>query len=269
MSGPSSLRPSVVSGNAPAPTQSRLASNQVTEDALYHLPAHVFVCFTLGAAIFLDVDRDKYYGLAPKQSNCLQGIVAGWPSEQSKLDTTTSASMLSEGLEVAEMLVSAGLLTKDSTNGKQVRIVDLGPTESFTELHHGTTDEVHKVTLTDAANFLIALIQAMVWRTVVPLHRTLKKVSARKSCADTQIFDAKRASGVLRRFRTLRAYAFSTNGKCLFHSLVLVNFLSRYDIYPSLVIGIRSKPWGAHCWVQQDTYVIDVTPERIFPYTPS
>ena len=41
-----------------------------------------------------------------------------------------------------------------------------------------------------------------------------------------------------------------------------------YDVYPTWVIGVRTKPWAAHSWVQQGTLLLDANPEQVCDYSP-
>jgi hypothetical protein len=43
-----------------------------------------------------------------------------------------------------------------------------------------------------------------------------------------------------------------TDSRCLARSLVLTRLLARRGIDSTLVIGVRSVPFGAHAWVERD-----------------
>ena len=60
----------------------------------------------------------------------------------------------------------------------------------------------------------------------------------------------------------------SRRGIVACHSLALVRFLARHAVFPTWVIGVRAKPWGAHAWVQQGTLLLDASPEQVCEYTP-
>ena len=48
---------------------------------------------------------------------------------------------------------------------------------------------------------------------------------------------------------------------------MLVKFLASYQVHPTWVIGVRTKPWAAHSWVQQGTLLLDSNPEEVCEYT--
>lgn len=56
----------------------------------------------------------------------------------------------------------------------------------------------------------------------------------------------------------LRPFLFTAKNRCLYESMVLMDFLSYYGFYPNLVIGVKMGPFSAHCWLQdQDTVLND------------
>lgn len=56
--------------------------------------------------------------------------------------------------------------------------------------------------------------------------------------------------------------------KCLVRSFVLLRFLQRCGGGAAWVFGVRTWPFGAHCWLQAGPVVLDDAPERLAPYVP-
>ncbi len=56
--------------------------------------------------------------------------------------------------------------------------------------------------------------------------------------------------------------------KCLVRSFVLLRFLQRSGLNAQWVFGVRTWPFGAHCWLQLDEIVLDDAPERLAAYEP-
>lgn len=61
---------------------------------------------------------------------------------------------------------------------------------------------------------------------------------------------------------------FRSNNACLFDSLTLINFLAYFGIFPQWIFGVRSDPFAAHCWVQQDGMVFNDSIEHVIRYKP-
>jgi hypothetical protein len=56
--------------------------------------------------------------------------------------------------------------------------------------------------------------------------------------------------------------------KCLIRSLLLLLFLARAGAKADWVFGVRTWPFGAHCWVQSGETCLDDEPERLAGYHP-
>lgn len=69
-------------------------------------------------------------------------------------------------------------------------------------------------------------------------------------------------------FRVLRPWLYTARDRCLLDSLVLASYLHRLGVDPTFVIGVRTKPFAAHAWVQVGNYVVDDSPENVSGYTP-
>ncbi|WP_349770714.1 lasso peptide biosynthesis B2 protein [Steroidobacter cummioxidans] len=48
----------------------------------------------------------------------------------------------------------------------------------------------------------------------------------------------------------------------------MVEFLARYDVFPTWVFGVRLEPWGAHCWIQHGPFTFNEGVEKAASYTP-
>ncbi|MBW8302928.1 MAG: lasso peptide biosynthesis B2 protein [Brevundimonas sp.] len=57
-------------------------------------------------------------------------------------------------------------------------------------------------------------------------------------------------------------------GECLQRAFLLRRFLARRGIRTDWVFGVRTWPFGAHCWLQLDDQVIGDSLARVTAYTP-
>jgi hypothetical protein len=91
-----------------------------------------------------------------------------------------------------------------------------------------------------------------------------------KSGSHTKIcfFPPERARELILIVRYLRPLLYVAESKCLLSSLILSEFLSLYGIRTTLVFGVKMGPFEAHCWLQQDGYVLNGHPEAIANFTP-
>lgn len=234
----------------------------------FWIPPHVFVCATHDGAIFLDLKADQYLGIPLQQAQVLSAVVTGWPIWNCA-DASEQAVQLSVAADLANQLVARGLLTNSACGEKTQTFVVASRTASLVALGQGTTSS-RRMTAVDVWRFVAALLSAASRLRFCSLESVVEHVSARKQRKlhpDTR-FDPQQAAQHIALFRRLRPFVFTANNRCVFHSVALLEFLSSYDCFPSWVIGVKSSPFAAHSWVEQDGFILDSTPEEICFYTP-
>jgi hypothetical protein len=102
-----------------------------------------------------------------------------------------------------------------------------------------------------------------------PFERVIQRVRRRKHLMASKagLFDIERARTLVEAFARYRVFLFSSKNECLHDSLALIEFLARYGIYPDWVFGVQTRPFAAHCWVQQADVVFNDTVEHVSGYT--
>lgn len=234
----------------------------------YWLAAHVHACATADGVVLLDLRRDRYFGIERAQARVLSTRVADFPlpvSPQQRFGE--SPSQLRPTL--IDSLVRANLLTLH----KPQRVVPISSvvtrTKALTSLRVRATVN-RSIRVQHVAHFMMACTQAKWSLRTRQIERVVADAVSRKTAApDPQKgFDFDSAVELVSIFRYLRRYAFTAHGQCLFHSLALMHFLAYYGLFPTWIIGVKTSPWGAHSWVQQDAVVLDSSPEQVSPYIP-
>lgn len=96
-------------------------------------------------------------------------------------------------------------------------------------------------------------------------HRLLSSVKGQRATS-TQRPDPEiaRLAGV---FANLVLWA-PVGRKCLVRSFLLRRFLERSGYSADWVFGVRTWPFGAHCWIQSGPLALDDAPERLAAYQP-
>jgi hypothetical protein len=69
-------------------------------------------------------------------------------------------------------------------------------------------------------------------------------------------------------YERLRPFAFSAHKNCLHDSLSLVAFLASEGAFPRWVIGVKTRPFGAHSWVQMGATVHNDQHEMVRQFRP-
>jgi hypothetical protein len=229
---------------------------------MYLLADHVHVCGTSEAMVLLDLRQDRYLGLDQQQVHALATFVEGWPiaEQPENVDRATAVQLVDEMLQ-------QGLLTSDATHGKRATRVRLPDPTS--QLVTWDRQRWPKIRTHHLVNFSQAVIQAAAWLRASTLEETVVRLQRRKqrnhatSAAST---DSVRNLSTV--FWALRPFFYTWKDQCLFDSLVLANFLSRYRLYPWWIIGVRAAPFAAHSWIQCENFVVNGTPEYVDSFTP-
>jgi hypothetical protein len=222
----------------------------------FFLAPHVHFCCRGGAFVFLDLKQDDYTLVNGRAAAALQQL-----STQGHLNNAQP-----ELADALEELVEGGLLTTDPNAGKSIRstqaeiaLEPLLDPEAFSSIHPRLTHLYHFIA---ACSIAAARLK---WGHI---ENTVKSVERRKARrAPAAHFDVNKARELTAIFRTLRSL-FPRDYLCLYDSLALLEFLARFDIYPTWVFGIRLEPWVAHCWVQQGKFVFNEEVEEAAGYTP-
>jgi hypothetical protein len=234
----------------------------------YWLPSHVRACSTTSGTVLLDLRRNRYFGVGRKETRVLSSLAANWQDTPASSTFTRDLDALpmEDAVRIADKLVEAGLLSKDAAEPAAF-------TPTVIDLNSLLTSVGHEVERKSPIRWrhIINFLRACTWARRSVRSRTLyvvaEEIGRKKNTAGAP-FDAERAIELVGVFRRLRPHTFAARDQCLFHALALVRFLSAYDIYPTWVIGVRTKPWAAHSWVQQGTLLLDANPEQVCDYSP-
>jgi len=231
------------------------------------LSQHVYLCRLHSTVIALDLARDSYLGIAGPTLETLAAIVPGWPDAEAERPAETAP--ICENLpESISELIAEGILTIDSSRGKRATPVCFDANIASVALIPNVSRQRH-IRIRDIVNFLWACLSTAWLLKCRSLQKAVEVVSHRSgACNQAKEFAISDAADLIAIFRRLRSFTFSAHHRCLFHSLVLVSFLSRYGLHPQFVIGVKVDPWAAHSWVQFGRYVLDGTPEQVRFYTP-
>ena len=205
----------------------------------YFLPKPVHFCFTCDGAVFLHMRRDEYVGLNRHEAQTLRRLIANGSANDLELAS------------LAEVLVANGLLT--TSMGKQTRPIE--PT--FIEAPRGllldvdALSEVPAISLRHVLRFFLSCVSVWAVLRVGGLACAIRRLQMRKTrgAGKSRQADATNSQLLIRIFVHLRLFAYTAREHCLFDSLVLCDFLQRCGVVPTCVFGVRTLPFGAHCWV--------------------
>jgi hypothetical protein len=230
------------------------------------LPRHVYVCRTADAIVFLDTRKDCYFGLSGKDADVLAAALHDG-HEQSALCVNESLTLPAELRQLTRTLIERGLLTQSRPAGVSRIRTSVPPLEMIPP--RLTTDTCRPARAADVANFIVACSRAawaLKWRSLedieFEIHSVREKMSSRTTPRNPTALELAQV------FRRLRRFVFSEKNRCLFNALSLMYFLRRYGHFPYWVIGVKTAPFAAHSWVQQERIALDGDPALICHFVP-
>lgn len=235
----------------------------------YWLPPHVYACPTAGGVVALDLVRNRYFGLGPRETRAFFMLVSDWAHSNAHQADIVEPIAPDVAERIANDLVTAGLLSHDEPTGRVITPVVIDRSGTLTSVGHELDGSI-SIHPGHVLNFL----RAYTWAKRAARSRSLYSVACEVSrCKASELqalpaFDVQQAVALVGIFRRLRPYTFAARDQCLLHALALVRFLSHYRLSPAWVIGVRTRPWGAHSWVQHESFILDSIPEHVLDYTP-
>lgn len=230
----------------------------------YRLAPHSHACRIGDNVIVLDLKDDQYVGVPDGNVTDLADLVAGWPPQEEQRAITMAENQKEEVSDALEGLLSKNIIVENSfiypepaltsTSAPQRAVID------------GYENVPYKIRLRDIVNICWAarLSKSLLRRR--SLAQVAERFRKRLPHERNSPFDIQRVKRVVAVFNRLRPLIFDTRDECLFHSLAAAEFLRHYNIFPNWVFGVRMNPFGAHCWLQKDEWVINDTPENVCIY---
>lgn len=235
----------------------------------YWLPAHVCACLTTRGAVLLDLRRNRYFGLDRKDAETLCKLASNWPQTNAPYAPHRQITQLNGEQSMAEQLIKEGILSRTAPAENTFTRAQVNLHDTLTSLGHELGGSA-PLTFRHVVTFFHAYAWAR-WalrtRSLYSIARRLHAEKTRESHRTADL-DLERTTDLVCTFRRLRPYAFTAKNQCLFHALALTKFLFQFHIYPTWIIGVCVRPWGAHSWVQSGTLLLDSNPEHVVEFTP-
>jgi len=223
----------------------------------------VHLCFVDEGAIFLDIPANTYLSIdAATRSALMTSLVGLAPACGSQLSCVHSG--LPEG--VAELL-RRGLLTNSPSAGRPFLPLTVSMTRAV------PFGMGRRPTIRIRAMHLVRFVVALIPASIRIRHGHLSMLAARLLTLKARLpISLTRESAeivtLVHIFRRLTTLFYTSKNACLLDSAVLTEFLLRYGHRPVLVLGVRTKPFLAHAWVQIGDCVLNDSLEHAQTLTP-
>ena len=212
------------------------------------LRAGVTFCESGGRFIFLDLRNDRYLALSGDAEQAFTMISRG-----EELDPNSARA--------AERLVEDGLLERSSAASKA------RPCAAPPEATISLADErgaAHSAAVAHAAArvaFSAAASRLLRLETRVDQLKRRKAKMVERGLHEGALLRIARAFNLLDLLTT-------PHDQCVPRSLALAHALLDRGIAPSLIFGVRLRPFGAHSWVQVDNLLVNEALDEVRNFTP-
>ena len=231
-----------------------------TRRTALQLAEHVRAAESDGQVILLDLRRSKYIGIAQAQSSALAGKVRGWPGT-SRAETIHPLTVS----HLEQRLLDQGLLVESSVreNGEP----QIQPATSSVDAPAGIQCGAPGVR--ETCLFLASAGLTAWWLRFHSLHAIALKVAARRDRiqgGSTESLDGYLTAAAS--YEKLRPLVFSARDRCLHDSLAFVTFLAANGLSARWVVGVKTRPFGAHAWVQTGDTVLGDQHEYVRAFRP-
>jgi len=215
----------------------------------------------------MDIQLGKYLAIDGRQSRHLSELIEGWPNTESRspLQERSTAPQSSSAERIVQQLLHRRLLTEDPSIGKKAAPVKPHlPLQTFSIF---TLDRSLRPYLRYLPNFIRACLRANRLSTSIQLAKVVERVQSRRRRWGALAPDPGKLERLVRAHHHLRPLIYTWHDRCLYDSMVLLEFLALYRVDATWVFGVHTWPWIPHCWVRAGAYLLNDTPGNIGRYS--
>lgn len=238
---------------------------------MLYLSPHIYCRESDDGAILLDLHCGDYLGINAEDLSGLKGHIANWPTSacdrsrevKRAINATQAVSPPTDQL-IANLMERRILTTFTSTAKSDCPTL---PLRSVTTT--GRAMSRRRVTLKHGLQLTLALLHVRFRTRHGRLEPLLKWLGRRQrhlgglAASDTGDLEV-----LLFSHCRWRIWFYTAHNHCLLDSLVLSVFLVNNRVPGAFVIGIATKPFVAHAWVQMGDYVLNETAEYVQMFSP-
>ena len=215
----------------------------------YLFRSGLYACDPGGSLVFLDVSGDRYFALADKEREVCLRLVADMPR-------------LPRDSEIIDGLIEASVILRADGDARPCLCEEISC--DATAL---ADDRIARVPFLAVVAALIRIYAAVVELKVRSLDGVFASIdAAKRRCAEANP-KAADASAIAAAFAKADRYI-SPLDLCLPRSIALARTMIAAGIAPNFVLGVKLRPFEAHCWVQRGNTLVGDDLGAIVPFTP-
>jgi Transglutaminase-like superfamily len=229
----------------------------------YFFSADAYCCELGDGAIILDLRNDTYVGIDRQHVSYLKTRIGNWP-DSTRTDRVAARPEILASASLISDLLSRGILTttptpKQPTPGAKA-------TKALSGWNSGPTHR--RIPPTHIVQFVFSVLMVTMRLRKNGLASLLRWIRVQQSSIDEKPVKQENSTACVASFIWLRVWWYTAYRRCLFDSLVLSVYLTRQSIPCTFAIGVATKPFLAHAWVQIGDCVLNDTAEHVQEFEP-
>jgi len=228
------------------------------------LAPHVRACHVDGQVILLDMQRNRYVGVGGRHSSALEQQVEGWPAPQPS--SVVDADARATGA-LKQRLLMQGLLTSHPANRRNDNAIE----EATSSLDFEAVQADSTINARRIGRFVRSVAVTSLRLRFRSLHGIERTLAARRDRHQAALAGGPSHEAlfhVAAAYDTLRPFALTARDKCLQDSLALIDFMASERLFPRWVIGVKTRPFSAHSWVQSGGTILNDQHEHVRRFRP-
>jgi hypothetical protein len=244
-----------------APNGFSLSASQ----AKYFLSDQVHCCEFEDGAVILDMRAVAYLGIDAEHLPDLRARIENWPNSKA-CDLDAKCTDNPSFQRLLANLLARGIVTTVPTKARLSNLPH--PATALTNADWGAA--LHGIPIAHVLCFCMSLLWVLLRRRPRRLGSLLNWIRRQQAAfrRDEGPPDRQVDRDLLASFFRSRIWFYTAYRYCLFDSLVLSVFLTWRRVPCTLVIGVSTKPFAAHAWVQIGDCVLNDAIEHVQTYTP-
>lgn len=235
-----------------------------TPTATYRLADHVRACRIGSQVVLLDLKSGRYTGLGGRALSAWRFEEGNtWPMRVG--EASPAFAVDGRSFPMAP-LVQRGLLVNDSANTNRLGAVLNEPLASLNVENDVARPDL---TLRHVLGMWASAAVAALWLRFRSLAVIAAHVESLRPPAPESwdlMPDPLRATVAV--YQRARPFAFTARDQCLLDSLALIRYLAVNGFHAQWVIGVSTRPFHAHSWVQYGHVVLNDAHENVRCHRP-
>ncbi|MFG6417209.1 lasso peptide biosynthesis B2 protein [Roseateles sp. DC23W] len=231
----------------------------------FRLADHVRACRVDEQVILLDLRRNTYQSVGGARPAFMSDVIIDWPGgevqppQQASPEHTASVDTL-----VSMLSRNAMLCTADGVPPPRPQLSE--PLESWRPSDNAI---LPSATWRDALRLGWSGATTAYWLRRHSLAEIAGNVvQLRGRAPGTDMPNADALDHEVSAYMRARPFVLTARDQCLHDSLTLIRFLAMRSLFPRWVIGVRTRPFAAHSWVQSGDMVLNDLHENVRAFHP-